>query len=84
MCEKCLYKNNCQFLAKHKTVEVECCTAFISEDEYKVTIKNEAIKEFAERVKNGCGRVKTEGHSMLVCQEKVFDDITKEMMNLNN
>lgn len=46
MCEKCLYKKNCQFIAKHKTI-VEGCTAFKSEAE----IKTEAIKEFAERLK---------------------------------
>lgn len=27
-CEKCLYRANCQFLAKHKSAEVEVCTAF--------------------------------------------------------
>jgi hypothetical protein len=27
-CKKCLYRANCQFLAKHKCAEVEGCTAF--------------------------------------------------------
>lgn len=27
-CKKCLYRANCQFLAKHKGAEVEGCTAF--------------------------------------------------------
>ena len=43
------------------------------------TVRVEAIKEFAERVKNGCGKVKTEGQSMLVCRESTFDSLVKEM-----
>ena len=27
-CETCLYKKNCQFLAKHKKTEVADCTAY--------------------------------------------------------
>lgn len=42
--------------------------------------KAEAIREFAERFKSGCVRVKTEGKSMLVCQESSFDYLVKEMI----
>ena len=48
MCEKCLYRQNCQFLGKHKKADVSGCTAFVSEAGYK----SEAIKEFAEKVKD--------------------------------
>jgi hypothetical protein len=40
--------------------------------------KKEAVKEFAEKLKKGCGRVKTEGRSMLVFTESSFDYIVKE------
>ena len=43
-------------------------------------IRTEAIKEFAVKVKNGCGRVKIEGKSMLVCQESSFDYLVKQML----
>lgn len=46
-CEECLYRKNCQFLASHKKTAVEGCTAFKSES----GLKAEAIKEFAERLK---------------------------------
>lgn len=51
MCEKCLYRKNCQFLATHKKVDVEGCTAFESEEDLRVSVKTEAYKEFAERLK---------------------------------
>jgi len=51
MCKNCLYRKNCQFLAKHKNAVVENCTAFKSEVEYIANIKSEAIKEFAEKLK---------------------------------
>ena len=51
MCKNCLYRNNCQFLAKHKNAVVENCTAFKSEVEYIANIKSEAIKEFADKLK---------------------------------
>ncbi len=28
LCERCLYKGNCQYLARHKKTVVEDCTAF--------------------------------------------------------
>lgn len=33
MCEQCLYRTNCQFLAKHKPSNIKGCTAFKSEKE---------------------------------------------------
>lgn len=51
MCEKCLSRTNCQFLATHKNVIVDGCTAFKSEEQYVARIKLEAMKEFAEQLK---------------------------------
>lgn len=48
MCEKCLYRKNCQFLAKHKTAVVEGCTAFVSETD----LKRETAKEIFEEIEN--------------------------------
>lgn len=50
-CENRLYKNNCQFLAKHKNADVDDCTAFSSETEFIVKIRNDAVKKFAESLK---------------------------------
>ena len=46
MCEKCLYKANCQFLAKHRACKVESCTAFKSEKE----LKADTAKKMQERL----------------------------------
>lgn len=48
-------------------------------EEAKKVVRKEAIKDFAERFKRSCGSVKTEGKSMLVCQESSFDYLVKEM-----
>ena len=40
-CETCIYRKNCQFLAKHRKAIVEDCTAFESEAE----LKNKTAKE---------------------------------------
>lgn len=53
-CENCLYRKNCQFLSKHKNVEVKDCTAFMSETEFIKKAKTEAVREFAERLKAMC------------------------------
>ena len=52
-CKECVYRGNCQFILKHKGDIVEGCTAFKSES----VIKSEAVREFAERLKN---KIKTE------------------------
>lgn len=44
------------------------------------TVKAKTLKEFAERFKQSCGRVKTEGKGMLVCQESSFDYLVEKMM----
>ena len=51
MCEKCLYKRNCQFLSKSRKGIVEGCTAFLSEDEYNAMIKKEAVKTCIKKFK---------------------------------
>lgn len=50
-CEHCIYRKNCQFLAKHKKVKVSGCTAFVSEVDFVKKAKAEAVREFAERLK---------------------------------
>ena len=52
MCEKCLYRKNCQFLMTHKKSIVEDCTAFFSEEQYVAKFRSEAIKELSERLKD--------------------------------
>lgn len=51
VCEKCLYRNNCQFLARHKNVVIENCTVFKNEEDFILNIKTEAYKEFEGRVR---------------------------------
>ena len=81
MCEKCLYKKNCQFLAKLKRAAIEGCTAFESEEKYITNIKIEAIKEFAEKLRDKA----YEGYSSRALPECVFisvediDNLVKEM-----
>lgn len=47
MCEQCLYRANCQFLAKHKPSNIKGCTAFKSEKE----LIADTVKEIFDRVK---------------------------------
>lgn len=49
MCEKCLYRKNCQFLAKRKSCKVEGCTAFKSEKE----LIADTIRKMQERLCEG-------------------------------
>ena len=44
-CEKCLYKENCQFLAIHKGAIVERCTAFKSEADLRAGMVREIFEE---------------------------------------
>ena len=46
MCEKCLYRKNCQFLAKRKPCKVEDCTAFKSEKE----LIADTVLKYSEKV----------------------------------
>lgn len=50
-CENCLYRKNCQFLSKHKNVEVKDCTAFMNETEFIKKAKTEAIREVLQMLK---------------------------------
>jgi hypothetical protein len=47
-CEKCLYKENCQFLATHKRAIVEGCTAFKSEADLRAEVAREIFEEIEE------------------------------------
>lgn len=86
MCKNCLYRKNCQFLAKHKNAVVENCTAFKSEVEYIANIKSEAIKEFADKLKEIAGSSVAVNNGQEIYETKCYnimayklDDLVKEM-----
>ena len=78
-CEKCLYRKNCQFIAKdYKVPTYVCeCTAFESEEEFKVKVKLEAIKEFAEKAVTEL----TANYNKEYCHwiDDTIDNLVKEM-----
>ena len=77
LCEKCLYRKNCQFLLKHKKTVVEDCSAFESENK----IKAEAIKEFAEMITNRASAIQVGNISWVwqISQDDI-DNLVKEMV----
>ena len=73
MCEKCLYKYNCQYLAKHKNTIVDGCTAFKSE----IDMKSEVIEEYRQKVNKKMGK-----HTHLLGKEyvqRILREVAKEM-----
>lgn len=68
MCEKCLYRNNCQFLAKHKPSKVNGCTAFKS----KTDLKTELAKEILEEIEGNADLLFDGYRNILVITEKDF------------
>ena len=46
ICEKCLYRKNCQFLLKHKKAVVAGCTSFYSEED----LRKEAAREIFDAI----------------------------------
>ena len=48
MCEKCLYKANCQFLARHNKAIIEDCTAFKNETDLYRDVVEKLFDEFYE------------------------------------
>lgn len=84
-CETCIYRKNCQFLAKHKKVEVIGCDAFVSEIELVTKIKWETVREFAKRLRDKACNHLVEydegGWSDKVSAVKIdeIDDLVKEM-----
>lgn len=51
MCEKCLYRNNCQFIATHENYKtVTGCTAFRSEQQIKSDVAREIFEEVKEAI----------------------------------
>ena len=78
-CETCLYRNNCQFLASHKTSIVEGCSAFESVNDLKLAV----IQEFVEKLK--AAKIKPEfPWDDFYVTESAIDDIAKEMMEEAN
>lgn len=49
LCEKCLYRKNCQYLARHKSSNISGCTVFRSEADFK----NEIAREIFTTIKSG-------------------------------
>jgi hypothetical protein len=80
MCNKCLYKKNCQFLAKHRKTIVEGCTAFESENK----VRAEAIKEFVERLKEYkyLSREWSHGEHPYVVEVDDIDNLAEEMTGI--
>lgn len=96
-CEKCLYRKNCQFISKHhkfiseykkavieKSVIVTECTAFENEEEFKAKIKDEAIKEFAERLIDKAEHIATWSDGELAITISEIEDTAKELVGKNN
>lgn len=58
MCEKCLYRKNCQFLAKRKNIKgkITNCSAFESEENFvnkaKQKVAMELINEFEDNIED--------------------------------
>lgn len=81
MCEKCLYRKNCQFLAKHKGVIVTDCTAFNDEEELKANIKAEAVKEYINKAKEemlNFAKIEINEHYYYLVGTSFFDNLLKE------
>lgn len=73
ICDKCLYKKNCQFLAKHKQSSVDGCTAFESEKDFRADV----IEEYRKRVNAKMGK-----HTHLLGKEyvqRILREVAKEM-----
>ena len=52
MCETCLYRKNCQFIATHENSIVESCTAYKSETDLRAEVAMEIFEEIEKiRVK---------------------------------
>ena len=51
ICDKCIYNKNCQFLAKHKKLEVVRCTAFTDIDDLtaQVIAERETLEDVQAR-----------------------------------
>lgn len=69
ICENCIYRKNCQFLAKRKKAEVIDCTAFVSEADFVKKAKAEAVREYSHKVID------------YICEICVMPDIAIEMAN---
>ena len=73
ICDECLYKKNCQYLAKHEKPSVVGCTAFCSEKDLRADI----IEEYRQRV-----NVKMGKHTHLLGKEyvqRILREVAKEM-----
>lgn len=75
-CEKCLYRKNCQFLAKHPKADVDGCTAFESEAELREQIAREIFDEIYEDCFDQFGYVNYEALAEL--KNKYTEDQSNE------
>lgn len=72
MCEKCLYRGNCQFLASNKKSVVESCTAFKSESE----VRAEVIEEYRKKVYAKMGKYTVFGREYI---QRIMREVEKEL-----
>lgn len=75
MCEKCLYRKNCQFLAKQKPCKVEGCTAFKSEKE----LRADTVSEIRARVAVHFGTYCEKDQVKIADVFRLIDQIAREM-----
>lgn len=52
ICGDCLYRKNCQFLARVKPSKVEACTAFVSDPGFILRENIKEYEEFAKELEN--------------------------------
>lgn len=88
-CENCLYRKNCQFIAKHKEVTIDDCTAFVDEIELITKIRTEAIKEFSKSLTQKMHRLYEYdeggwGSPVFVVEITDIDSVQEEMISRNN
>ena len=72
MCEKCLYKKNCQFLAKHRpSLDMVGCTFFSKDiDVLTKETKTEVAREIFEEIEQWLG---IDGDIRLITDKKLAE-----------
>ena len=82
MCENCLYKRNCQYLAKHHHSIIDSCTAFKSEADLRAEVAMEIFEEIEKYVEVALmnGHIETPilciGHSTFAELKKKYTEET--------
>lgn len=75
MCEKCLYRKNCQFLATHENSIVESCTAYKSETD----LRAEVAREIFDLIEDECLAYPIqEGHPTILVDARNYNELKKK------